>query len=88
MGKRKIFRFFAATDILLLKETVAANPQSPEGWKTVASNLNGLDTPKFQVEGRSCRERVERLVKQYKADDRANLRKYGHPEICFHANYL
>ena len=75
MATRKVFRFNARHDILLLKERLSIKPNNTEGWKRIALNLNLIENPKFDVDHRACRERTERLVNLYKRDDRANLRK-------------
>ena len=75
MVKRVIFCFTAAHEILLLKEKLGQNPTSAEEWGKLAVTLNSLEVPKFAVNARSCRERVDRLIMQFKAEDLANLRK-------------
>ena len=62
-------------DIDLAKEVVANNPEKPCDWDAVAIGLQSLFSrtvgKPVEIKGRSCRERMERLLKKYKDDDAA-----------------
>ena len=82
------FRFSAMHDVMLLNERLSLKPVNPAGWKGLADNLNALEVPHFDVTGRSCRERADLLIKQYKAQDRANLRKLVNLAISYIPTYM
>ena len=69
-------------NVHLAKEVVATRPEKPSDWDNIASRLNPifLLTNGKAVElkkGRSCRERMERLLKKYKADASSALKRYN-----------
>ena len=67
-------------DVDLAKEVVASRPEKPCDWDNIASRLNPLfSVPNGKVvefKGRSCRERMDRLLTKYKADDALALKRY------------
>ncbi|CAB3995591.1 Hypothetical predicted protein [Paramuricea clavata] len=79
-------------DVDLAKEVVATRPEKPSDWDNIASRLNpifSLTNGKAVVlKGRSCRERMERLLKKYKADDSAALKRSGTEEEYSELNVL
>ena len=68
-------------DINLAKEVVANNPEKPCDWDAIAIGLQSLFSgtvgKPVEIKGRSCRERMERLLKKYKDDDAVALKRYG-----------
>jgi hypothetical protein len=68
-------------DVDLAKEVVATRPEKPSDWDNIASRLNPIfsltNGKVVELKGRSCRERMERLLKKYKADDSAVLKRYN-----------
>lgn len=70
----KKMRFSISDDLLLLREVVATNPyEDPSRWKDITSRVNEASGRTYSV--RAVRERTERLVKLFKEEDTANLRK-------------
>ena len=67
-------------DIDLAKEVVASRPDKPCDWDNIASRLNSLfsvtNGKVVELKGRSCRERVERLLTKYKAADALARKRY------------
>ena len=68
-------------DVDLAKEVVATRPEKSSDWDNIASRLNPIfsltNGKAVELKGRSCRERMERLLKKYKADDSAALKRYN-----------
>ena len=58
-------------DVDLAKEVVATRPEKPIDWDNIASRLNPIFSltigKAVDLKGRSCRERMERLIKKYKS---------------------
>ncbi len=67
-------------DIDLAKEVVGNRPEKPCDWDNIASRLNPVFSltigKPVELKGRSCRERLERLLKKYTADEALALRRY------------
>jgi hypothetical protein len=67
-------------DIDLAKEVIAKNPEKPCDWDAIAICLQSLFSETVskpvEIKGRSCRERMERLIKKYKDEDAASLKRY------------
>ena len=67
-------------DVDLAKEVVASRPEKACDWDDIASRLNPLFSltsgKAVELKGRSCRERMERLLNKHKADDASALRRY------------
>ena len=82
-GKRRVFRFNAATDVLLLREVTAKNPYAMgygrvlECWKEISAALNAAGG---RTAWRACRDRSDKLIEQYKQEDRESLRRSGTAE--------
>ncbi|GAB6027566.1 hypothetical protein CHUAL_001808 [Chamberlinius hualienensis] len=79
--KRKIqFRFNPRKDIDVLTSTLAYRPWElgSEIWEDVAKKLQ--DELGYDVTSRTCRLRVEMLIRQYKKQDMIGLRKSGTEE--------
>ena len=84
-SRGRSFRFNAATDILLLRETVFRNPYAMSHgnvlscWMEISTTINAVGG---RTTWRSCRDRVNRLLDQYKREDRESLRRSGTEEEC------
>jgi hypothetical protein len=69
-------------DVNLAKEVVETRPEKPSDWDNIASRLNPIfslttNGKAVELKGRNCRERMEILLKKYKADDSAALKRYN-----------
>ncbi|CAN7941402.1 unnamed protein product, partial [Ixodes hexagonus] len=66
-------RLTIADDLALLREVLLNNPfRDPLQWNSITTQLHGCTGKVFTV--RAVRERLDLLLAQYAADDRANLR--------------
>ncbi|CAN7991020.1 unnamed protein product, partial [Ixodes pacificus] len=72
-------RFSAQDDISLLQEVHALNPfEDPSRWAQIANNLLSATGKSFNA--RAVRDRLDLLIAQFAAEDRANLRRSGTEE--------
>ena len=65
-------------DIALCKEIIAVRPKRPEEWESVASSLSvvfSTDEIPVCLRGRACREHLDLLIKKFKADEKAALKR-------------
>ena len=65
-------------DIYLAREVVGRRPSKLSDWEEIAAVLgSSFSTPAKPVhlKGRGCRERLERLVEKFRADDSLSLRR-------------
>ena len=78
--RKRIMRFAAWQDVLLLREVVAQNPfivglkESGKAWSAIAEKLVDADES-FAVDGRRCRERTLLMLEYYKQSDIASLKR-------------
>ncbi|CAN7951150.1 unnamed protein product, partial [Ixodes pacificus] len=72
-------RFSAQDDISLLQEVHALNPfEDPSRWAQIANNLLSATGKSFSA--RAVSDRLDLLLAQFAAEDRANLRRSGTEE--------
>ncbi|XP_068758203.1 MAP7 domain-containing protein 2-like [Montipora capricornis] len=67
-------------DIDLAIEVDAARPEKSSDWDLIAAKLsNHFSTPEKPVEltGRSCRERMDRVLEKYKFEESRSLKRSG-----------
>ena len=78
-AKRKMIRYSASIDIVLLKEVDAQNPfEDKEKWTDIAKNVEmAVNKENFSVDQRGVRERTYLLLDQYSEEDRAPLRRFA-----------
>ena len=65
-------------DIALATEVTACNPVRPSDWKNIAARLSELfftESTKVELKKRGCRERVDRLIEKFKAEDAKALKR-------------
>ncbi|XP_028410542.1 stress response protein NST1-like [Dendronephthya gigantea] len=70
-------------DLMLATEVAARSPKSGTDWETIASILSkafSTDGNRIELTGRSCRERMDRLLAKHKEDDKKSLKKSGTEE--------
>ena len=78
MSGKKRTRFNNDMDIFLLKEVINHNPFVNKGqWQTISTLINS--TLGKQTSDRSCSERTNLLVSQFRTD---NLKKIGRYCTC------
>ena len=73
-------------DIDLAIEVDAARPEKSSDWDLIAAKLNNhFSTPEKPVEltGRSCRERMDRVLEKYKSEESRSLKRYLHILIIY-----
>lgn len=66
-------------DVLLCREVVGNRPSRTDEWDVIASTLSLLfssENSPVVLKGRGCREHVDLLVKKFKTDENASLKKY------------
>ena len=65
-------------DIALAKEAIACRPSTPVEWDEVTARLSeafsAADQP-VELQGRGCRERLDRLLQKFKSDDSRSLKR-------------
>ena len=67
-----------SNDVMLAREVAAQRPSKPADWDDIATVLSSaFSTPSktVQLKGRGCRERMDRLIAKYRADDSQSLRR-------------
>ena len=67
-----------AHDIALAKEFAARKPNKPDEWDRIASLLSqqfSTSDKKVVISGRSCKDRLRRLLETFKEDDKKSLKK-------------
>lgn len=75
MSKIERVRFNINDDLILLRQVLGTNPYERRcNWTTIHENINTITGKKFTL--RAIREHVDHLVKLYKKEDTANLRRY------------
>jgi len=73
-------------DLALCKQYVGDKPDKPSKWDKLASTLSALfnrmtnNEVDVNLTGRGCREHLDLLVKKYKSEERAALKRYVLPE--------
>ena len=68
-----------AHDIALVK-VVACHPSKPLDWDSIATWLNAVfatEEKPVELKGRGCRERLDRLLEKFKAEDTKSLKRYA-----------
>ena len=78
-AKRKMIRYSAGINIVLLKEVDAQNLfKDEEKWTDIAKNVDmAINKENFSVDQRGVRERTYLLLDQYSEEDRAPLRRFA-----------
>ena len=77
-AKRKMIRYSAGIDIVLLKEVDAQNLfKDKEKWTDIAKNVEMAVNKNFSVDQRGVRERTYLLLDQYSEENRAPLRRFA-----------
>ena len=78
-AKRKMIRYSAGIDIVLLKEVDAQNLfKDKEKWTDIAKNVEmAVNKENFSVDQRGVQERTYLLLDQYSEEDRAPLRRFA-----------
>ena len=64
-------------DITLACEVTAFHPSKPSDWEAIAATLSSTfytDERLGELKGRGCRERLNRLVEKFRADDTRSLK--------------
>ena len=65
-------------DVALAKEVVSHRPSKAQDWEAIAQTLStSFSTANKPVElkGRGCRERMERLLEKFHAEDTKSLKR-------------
>ena len=66
-------------DLSLAKEVTSRRPSKPADWEVIAETLSAdfsiKDKPPEELKGRGCRERLERLLDKFKAEDSKSLKR-------------
>ena len=65
-------------DLALATETASRRPNRPTDWDAIAAKLSEqFSTPgnPVQLKGRSCRERVDLLLRKYVEEDKKSLKR-------------
>lgn len=65
-------------DIALAKEVVACRPSKPAEWDQIAVKLSEIfsaDDKSVELKGRGCRERLDRLIQKFKAEETKALKR-------------
>lgn len=66
-------------DIALAREAAACRPTKPLDWEAIATRLNAAfstEEKPVTLKGRGCRERLERLLGKFKAEDAKSLKRF------------
>ena len=74
-------------DVDLAKEVAAYRPSKPLDWKQIAvthSEKFSSEDKRVELKGRGCRERLERLLDKYKADDAKVLKRFVGNFLCLY----
>lgn len=72
--KETRLRWSVAHEIMLLKEVLAEDPfEDPKRWEKIHENIKKSSGKNYSI--RSVKDHVERLLKLFIKEDRANLRK-------------
>ena len=72
------FRWDLKNDIALASEVATHRPLKPVGWDEIACTLNtsfSTDDKPVGLKGRGCKERLDLLLKKYKAEDTKALKR-------------
>lgn len=78
-------------DIALATEVAAFSPVKPKDWETLAARLSKMFTTEstnVELKGRGCRERLERLIDKFKAEDAKALKRLKGLLIIFQCIYV
>jgi hypothetical protein len=78
--RQKTIRYTPGEDIVLHREVLAVNPyEDTSKWPQAAGNFNKFLQQKrpgtLPVKSRSVKERVDKLIKAFKKEELASLRK-------------
>ena len=68
------------TDIKLAVEVAATRPEKPAEWEAIATRLSAVfssEEKTVDLKGRGCKNRMERLLAKYKAEDARNLKRFA-----------
>ena len=65
-------------DISLAREGASSHPSKPADWESIAGVLSSAfsteDKP-IELKGRGCRERMDRLLEKFRAEDSKSLKR-------------
>lgn len=83
--KRLIRKFGLPDDIVLLREVVAiedifSKPQTSIYWSKIAANVAKVNPRMAGTTPRACKERAEKLVRQFRTEDNWKARQSGTDE--------
>ena len=76
--RKKAVQFTVTEDLMLLTEVVGQNPYTNgrQVWTNVAATVTAaIARGDFLIDARRARERTQLLVKHYKSNNRAQLKK-------------
>ena len=80
MAPTKAFRWpDNKQDIALATEVAAFSPVKPKDWEAIAARLSKMfttESTQVELKGRGCRERLERLIDKFKAEDAKALKGF------------
>lgn len=72
--KKERLRFSTVDDLCLLRQVICLNPYNDANqWENIQNTLSSTSNKNFSI--RSVKEHVEYLLKIWKKEDRANLKK-------------
>lgn len=69
---------FIEHDIMLATEVAGRKPTSPKEWQDIADILSkefSKGSKTVDLTGRSCRERLDRLITKHKDEDKKSLKR-------------
>ena len=65
-------------NLSLAKEVVSVRPSKPSDWEEIAGKLSvafSTEDRPVDLKGRGCRERTDRLMEKFKAEDNKALKR-------------
>ena len=74
-------------DVNLVKEEAAHRPSKPLDWEEIAATLSEKffsEERPVELKGSGCRERLERVLAKYKADDAKALKRFVGEVLCLY----
>ena len=67
-----------AHDVSLAREVAGRRPSRSSDWEAIADVLSSMFTTPIrpvQLKGRGCKERMDRLLQKFRADDAQSLKR-------------
>ena len=68
----------ARHELALAREVARLNPEKPDEWEAIARRLGeafSTDSNIVELKGRGCREKMDRILTKYKAEDVKGLKR-------------